>query len=152
APVGFKGAYSIAPSAARVIADHYHSPKFDRYNGLLAETDRLDAAQLTIQDVQDPKGWILLGYTLDPRTGLGRFKDYFQKLMELCQAQPVEQILQDPEVAERVRRVFDEEQQYKRHLLEVARPDKNVIVMDVRGMRDLPAGNRFLVYTLFPDQ
>jgi hypothetical protein len=151
-PPGFKGAYAPAPSAARVIAGHYRSTKFARYDDLLAETDRLDSAQLTMDDVQNPKGWILLGYTLDPRTGLGAFRDYFHKLMTLCRDQPVEQVLKDAEVAGRVERVLDEEQQFKRHLLEIARPDKNVIVMDARGMRDLPAGNRFLVYTLFPDQ
>jgi hypothetical protein len=151
-PPGFKGAYSIAPSAARVIADHYKSPKTERYAELLDETDRLDAAQLRMDDVTDPKRWILLGYTLDPRSGLGGFRDYFQKLMALCREQPVEQVLQDPEVADRVRRVAEEEEAFKKHLLEVAKPDGNVIYMDVRGMKDLPAGNRFLVYTMFPEQ
>lgn len=152
APPDFKGAYAIAPSAARVIAGHYASPKFERYHELLDDTDRLDAAQLTIDDVRNPQRWILLGYTLDPRTGLGGFRDYFKKLMELCRTQPVEQVLQDPEVAERARRVAEEEEEFKEHLLEVAGADKNVIYMDVRGMRNLPAGNRFLVYTLFPEQ
>lgn len=151
-PPGFKGAYSIAPSAARVIADHYQSPKFERYSKLLDETDRLDGAQLNVEDVRNPQGWILLGYTLDPRTGLGNFRDYFKKLMELCRAQPVEQVLQDPEVADRVRRVGEEEEEFRKHLLAVARVDQNVVLMDIRGMRDLPAGNRFLVYTLFPEQ
>ena len=152
APAGFKGAYAIAPSAARVIADHYGSPKFGRYRELLDETDRLDAAQLTVDDVANPKGWILLGYTLDPRTGLGGFRDYFKKLMDLCRTQPVEQVLQESEVADRVRRVAEEEEAFKQHLLEIAKADGNVIYMDVRGMRNLPAGNRFLVYTLFPQQ
>lgn len=151
-PPGFKGAYSIAPSAARVIADHYKSPKFARYGELLDETDRVDAAQLKMEDVTDPKGWILLGYTLDPRTGLGGFRDYFKKLMDLCSKQPVEQVLQDPEVADRVRRVAEEEEEFRKHLVEVAKVEKNVIYMDVRGMKNLPAGNRFLVYTLFPEQ
>ena len=151
-PAGFKGAYSVAPSAARVIADHYKSPKFDRYKELLDETDRVDAAQLRMDDVTDPKAWILLGYTLDPRTGLGGFRDYFKKLMDLCSTQPVEQVLQEPEVAERVRRVGVEEEEFKKHLLEVVKVENNVIYMDVRGMKNLPAGNRFLVYTLFPEQ
>ncbi|HEV2124474.1 MAG TPA: exopolyphosphatase [Chloroflexota bacterium] len=150
-PSGFKGAYAIAPSAARVIANHYDSPKFARYEELLAETDRLDAAQLTIEDVQDPKGWILLGYTIDPRTGLGGFRDYFQKLMRLCREQTIDEVLQEEEVAERVRRVKTEQQAFVQHLMEVSKLDGNVIVMDVRGMRGLPSGNRFLVYTLFPE-
>jgi hypothetical protein len=151
-PPGFKGAYSVAPSAARVIADHYRSPKFDRYAQLLDDTDRLDAAQLRMDDVTDPQGWILLGYTLDPRTGLGGFRDYFKKLMDLCSRLPVEEVLQESEVAERVRRVREEEEAFKQHLLEVSKLEGNVIFMDVRGMKNLPAGNRFLVYSLFPDQ
>jgi oligoribonuclease NrnB/cAMP/cGMP phosphodiesterase (DHH superfamily) len=148
-PEGFKGAYSIAPSAARVIADHYKSPKFQHYSTLLAETDKLDAAQLTMDEVRHPDGWILLGYTLDPRTGLGGFREYFQKLVTLGRTVPVDQILQDPEVAERVRRVHDETRTFIKHLDEVAKLDKNVIYMDVRGMKNLPAGTRFLVYTIF---
>lgn len=148
-PEGFKGAYSIAPSAARVIADHYKSPKFQRFATLLDETDKLDAAQLSMDDVRHPDGWILLGYTLDPRTGLGGFRDYFQKLVRLGREQPVDQILQEPEVAERVRRVREETREFLHHLEQVAKLDKNVIYMDVRGMKNLPAGNRFLVYTIF---
>lgn len=151
-PPGFKGAYSIAPSAARVIANHYKSPKFDRYAEMLDETDRVDAAQLNMDDVTNPQGWILLGYTLDPRSGLGGFRDYFKKLMDLCSKQPVEEVLQEAEVADRVRRIREEDEAFKKHLLEVAKAEQNVIYMDVRGMRDLPAGNRFLVYTLFPEQ
>jgi hypothetical protein len=148
-PEGFTGAYSIAPSAARVIADHYKSPKFDRFRTLLDDTDKLDAAQLTMEDVRHPDGWILLGYTLDPRTGLGGFREYFQKLVTLGRQHHVDQVLEDPEVAERVRRVQEENRAFLKHLEEVAKLDKNVIYMDVRGMKNLPAGNRFLVYTIF---
>ena len=148
-PEGFKGAYAIAPSAARVIADHYKSPKFQHFATLLDETDKLDAAQLTMDEVRHPDGWILLGLTLDPRTGLGGFRDYFQKLVRLGREQPVDQILQEEEVAERVRRVREENREFLHHLEQVAKLDKNVIYMDVRGMKNLPAGNRFLVYTIF---
>jgi hypothetical protein len=147
----FKGAYAIAPSAARVIANHYLSEKFARYQELLDETDRLDAAQLTIDDVKEPKGWILLGYTIDPRTGLGGFRDYFQKLMRLCRDQPIDSVLQEQEVAQRIDRVKSEQAAFVQHLLQVSKLDGNVIVTDVRGMKDLPSGNRFLIYTLFPE-
>jgi oligoribonuclease NrnB/cAMP/cGMP phosphodiesterase (DHH superfamily) len=148
-PGGFKGAYAIAPSAARVIANHYNSPKFERFSTLLDETDKLDAAQLSMDEVRHPDGWILLGLTLDPRTGLGGFREYFQKLVRLGREQHVGEILQEPEVAERVRRVREENHAFLKHLEEVAKLDKNVIYMDVRGMKNIPAGNRFLVYTIF---
>ena len=150
-PGGFKGAYSIAPSAARVIADHYGADKFKRFEELLKETDRLDAAQLTPGDVINPQGWILLGLTLDPRSGLGGFREYFQKLVRLGREQPVEEILQEEEVAGRVKRLREEDEAFLAHLKETSKLEKNVIYMDVRGMKGLPAGNRFLVYTVFPE-
>lgn len=146
----FKGAYSIAPSAARVIADHYKSPKFERYAQLLDETDRLDAARLTHDDIVNPQGWILIGYTLDPRSGLGAFKDYFRHLMELAKSKSVDEILADEQVRAHVDRLRREEAAFKEHLLGSSTLDGNVVITDVRGQNDLPSGNRFLIYTLFP--
>ena len=100
-----RGEFGVAPSAARVIADHYKSDKFGRFSELMEATDRLDAALLTHNDIVDPQGWILVGYTLDPRSGLGAFKDYFRHLMQLAKQQTVEQILQDPEVHKHVERL-----------------------------------------------
>jgi oligoribonuclease NrnB/cAMP/cGMP phosphodiesterase (DHH superfamily) len=57
------GAFAVKPSAARVIVDHYKSEKFDRYHDLMVATDRLDSAQLEMDDVVSPKGWILVGNT-----------------------------------------------------------------------------------------
>jgi hypothetical protein len=145
-----QGAFAVKPSAARVIVDHYKSPKFERYAGLMEATDRLDAAQLTMDDVVAPKGWILVGYTLDPRTGLGAFKDYFLHLMQLAKTKTIEQIVADPQVKERVERVSAEEAQFKEHVKADSRQDGNVVITDVRGKKNLPTGNRFLVYTLFP--
>ena len=145
-----KGAYEIAPSAARVISDHYKSPKFERFHDLLEATDRLDAAQLTREDVNNPQGWILVGYTLDPRSGLGAFKDYFRHLMGLAKSKSVDEILQDDQVKVHVDRLKREEEAFKKHLLQHSRLDGNVVITDVRGQKDLPSGNRFLIYELFP--
>jgi hypothetical protein len=145
-----RGNFEVAPSAARVIADHYKSDKFDRYADLLDATDRLDAALLTREDIVDPQGWILVGYTLDPRSGLGAFKDYFRHLMVLAKAQTVEQILQDPQVSTHVARLKSEEAAFREHLLAHSRQDGNVAITDVRGQKNLPSGNRFLIYELFP--
>jgi len=145
-----RGNFEVAPSAARVIADHYKSDKFERFTELLAATDRLDAAQLTREDIVDPQGWILVGYTLDPRSGLGAFKDYFRHLMTLAKAQAVEQILQDPQVRTHVDRLKAEDSAFREHLLANSRQDENVVITDVRGQKNLPSGNRFLIYELFP--
>ena len=66
----FKGSFAIAPSTARVIFDFYKSPKFAQYKDLLEATDRLDSGRLTVEDVTNPSGWILLGLTLNPVPGL----------------------------------------------------------------------------------
>lgn len=145
-----KGNFEIAPSAARVIADHYKSEKFARFKELLDATDRLDAALLTRDDIVDPKGWILIGYTLDPRSGLGAFKDYFRHLMALAKEQTPDQILADPEVSKHVARLKTEEAAFKQHLLDSSKQDGNIVITDVRGQHDLPSGNRFLIYDLFP--
>jgi len=82
-PEGFDGRYGLAPSAARMVYEYYvgRRPDLQRYERLLAETDRLDSAQLSIDDVLEPKDYILLGYTLDPRTGLGDYQNYFRKMV-----------------------------------------------------------------------
>jgi len=146
-----RGNFEIAPSAARVIADHYKSDKFARYTELLEATDKLDAALLTRDDIVDPKGWILIGYTLDPRSGSSGFKEYFMHLMNLAKEKTAEQILADPEVSKNVERMRTDEDAFKKHLLESSRVEGNVIITDVRGKHDLPIGNRFLIYELFPN-
>lgn len=146
-----EGSFAVKPSAARVIVDHYKSPKFKRYEELMIATDRLDSAQLMMDDVLRPKGWILVGYTLDPRTGLGAFKDYFLHLMQLARTKSIEEIVADPQVQERVARVAAEDTKFKEHLVADSRVDGNVIITDVRGKKGLPSGNRFLVYTIFPE-
>ena len=145
-----KGRFALAPSAARVIADHYASPKFDRFAELLEATDKLDSAQLERSDIVDPQGWILIGYTLDPRSGLGAFKEYFRHLMALAKSKTVDEILQDPEVKAHVSRLKRETEDFKRHLVESSKADGNVVITDVRGNRSAPSGNRFLIYDLFP--
>jgi hypothetical protein len=147
----FKGAFEVAPSAARVVANYYKSPEFKKYEELLVDTDRLDSAQLTEADVMDPKGWILLGYTLDPRTGLGpEFQKYFRWLVEYVKEVPLAKILQHPEVKKRADRVLQEQSESKNLLQANSKLDGTVIVSDLRNVKNAPAGNRFLVYTLHP--
>ena len=142
-----------APSAARVIASHYASADFSAYTELLHQTDRLDSANLDPEDVSDPKGWILIGYTLDPRTGLARYRDYFGHVLDLVKQHPSDPdaILADPAVAERVGILRDQQWAFMEHLIETSKTDGNVIVNDVRGIHDAPHGNRFFVYTLYPE-
>jgi hypothetical protein len=142
-----------APSAARVVASHYPQADFSRFETLLAQTDRLDSADLTPDDVSNPQGWILVGYTLDPRTGMARYRDYFSHVLDLVTKHPDDPgaVLADPEVAERVQMLNDQQWAFMEHLIQYSHIDGNVIVTDVRGVANAPLGNRFFIYTLFPD-
>jgi hypothetical protein len=151
-PETFDGRYSLSPSAARVVYEYYMCAHHElrRYERLLAETDRLDSGHIDLDDVLDPKGYILLGYTLDPRTGLGAYREYFLMLLEALKARPIEEILLLPEVRERVERMRDSDAQFRQLTLEKSRLDGNVVLTDFRDVSPLPVGNRFIVYTLFP--
>jgi hypothetical protein len=151
-PQTFDGRYGLAPSAARMVYEYYLSghPQIQKYERLLAETDRLDAALLNLDDVLDPKDHILLGYTLDPRTGLGVFQDYFLKLVTWLKTRPIEEILATPEVQERVKRIREQDARFREITVERSRLDGSVIFTDFREVSPMPVGNRFIVYTLFP--
>lgn len=148
----FEGRYSLAPSTARVVYEHYlaKNPEIQKHERLLAETDRLDSAQLNIDDVLDPQDYILLGYTLDPRTSLGDFRDYFLRLVEWLKARSLEEILAMPEVQARVARIREQDGHFREVTLQKSRLDGNVVFTDLRGVDPVPVGNRFIVYTLFP--
>ena len=152
-PARFEGAYALAPSAARVVYDYYapKHPELARFETLLAETDRLDAAQLTMSDVTDPKDYILVGLTLDPRTGLGDFQRYFRQLVEEFKTKSIAEILALPEVNERVQKIREQDAAFREATQRCSRVDGNVVFTDFRSESPIPVGNRFLVYTLFPD-
>ena len=144
----FRGRYAQAPSAAQLVWEHYGSDP--RFADLIEETNRLDSAQLTEDDVLRPQGYILLGYTIDSRTGLGAFEVYFRQCVEWVKTLPVDEVLRKPMVADRVRRLREEDRNFRRALLDSSRLDGNVVLTDFRDQVLLPVGNRFLVYTLFP--
>lgn len=151
-PSLFEGRYALAPSAARVVYDHYlvDHPSLRRFAKLVDETDRLDSAQLTMGDVTNPQGYILLGFTLDSRTGLGTYHDYFHKLLGWLRDRTIDEILQERDVAERVVRMREQDQKFRTLTLLHSRLQGNVIVTDFRRLETPPVGNRFIVYTLFP--
>ncbi len=155
-PADVKGRHAIAPSAARVVYDYYtekypNDPELLRHEKLVAETDRLDAAQLAPEDVDDPRGYILLGYTIDSRSGLGSFKDYFNHLVGWLKTMTIDEVLAQPEVKARVDRLRNELVAFKDLLRRNSFQLNNVVVTDLRESADMPAGNRFLIYTLFPE-
>ena len=156
----FKGDSRPAPSAARVIYDYYGGEKtFGHLQDMMIAVDKSDSGQLTVGEIINPQGWILLSFVMDPRTGLGRFKDYrisnyqlMDDLIEILGKKPIEEILQMPDVAERVKRYFEQNELFKQMILKHTRTDENVIITDLRGVDVIYSGNRFLIYSLYPEQ
>lgn len=155
-PAEFAGKHRIAPSAARLVYEYYlerspDDPALLRLAPLVDETDRLDAAMLTPSDVENPRDYILLGFTLDSRSGLGSFQDYFEQLLEWLKTMSIAEVLAQPIVQERIERLRNEQNEFKSLLTRNSFQLNNVVVTDLREIEQIPAGNRFLVYTLFPE-
>lgn len=158
--VDFKGETRIAPSAARVVYDYYGGKEtFGDVDDIMAGVDKADSAQFSKEDILNPKGWDLLSFIMDARTGLGRFRDYrisnyqlMEKLVDLCSKQTVEEILKDPDVRERFDRYFEMDIKFREMLKVHTRTDGNVIITDLRGVSPIYAGNRFMIYALYPEQ
>jgi hypothetical protein len=156
----FKGRFAVAPSAARVVYDYYvlqgRGEKLSKYNTMLTEVDKSDAAMLEPDDVTDPKGWILLSYLMDSRTGLGKIQDYqisnrdlMMKMVDWMSHKSPEEILEMPDIKERVAKYYKEESAFRAALEKHSKQDGNVVITDFRNL-DTVVGNRFLIYTLFP--
>lgn len=148
-PAEFDGVYRVAPSAAQLVWEYYGEDP--RFRELVAETNRVDSAQLGEDDVLRPQGYVLLGFTIDPRTGLGDDDAYFHHCLRLLEAGSLEATLLDPEVRQRILRMFEQNEDFCWQVAHESRLDGNVVFTDFRRVPDPPAGNRFLVYTLFPE-
>jgi hypothetical protein len=151
-PEDFRGAYALAPSAARVVYDYYRGahPQIEKWLQLVDETDRVDSAQLNMDDVLDPKEYILLGFTLDPRSGLGGYQEYFFELLAALRDKPIAEVMALPAVTRRAAQLRDQDRAFREATLARSRQDGNVVFTDFRDLSPLPVGNRFIVYTLFP--
>jgi nanoRNase/pAp phosphatase (c-di-AMP/oligoRNAs hydrolase) len=150
-----------APSAARVIYDYYGgSARFPEVSlELMEAVDRADSAAYTAEEILEPTGWSLLNFLMDSRTGLGRFRHFrisnYQLMMMLIEAclehQNVEDILLLPDVEERSQLYFSHAESFTDQLRRVSQLEGDVVVVDLRDEEIIYAGNRFLVYALFPD-
>jgi len=159
-PYDFEGASYRAKSAARVIYDYYGGKeRFPRFDDMMTAVDKTDSGELTKDEVLWPSGWILLSFMMDPRTGLGRYKDYrisnyqlMENLMECCRSMSIGEIMELPDVKERVQRYSEQDTLYRDMIEKNARIMGHVLTIDVRGVDEIMTGNRFVEYCLFPEQ
>ncbi|MBF0112790.1 MAG: exopolyphosphatase [Desulfamplus sp.] len=151
-----------ALSAARVIYDYYGGEKaFNNahLNYLVQAVDKADSGNFTKDEILNPKGWDLLSFVMDPRTGLGRYRDYrisnYQLMMDMieyCRQKDVEEILEIEDVKERTRRYFEQDSLFKEMVRANTTIKGNVIVLDLKNQEEIYTGNRFILYSLYPDQ
>lgn len=151
---------SHADSAASVVYQYFGGPSaFPRVSAEMMEAvDRADAAKLSIEDILDPQGWILLNFLMDPRTGLGRFRDFrisnYQLMLHLidhCLEMTIDEILLSPDVAERVTHYREHAEAAEAQIRRCATVHGSVVVLDLRDEEIIHPTNRFLLYALFPE-
>lgn len=149
-----------ARSAARVLYSYYGGrDKFPRISDELMEAvDKGDSADFTEEEILHPSGWVLLHYLMDARTGLGRFHDFrisnydlMMELIDYCLEHTIEEILELPDVKERVELYFEQEKLFKEQLQRIAKVDGDCVILDLRNEEVIHAGNRFMIYALYPE-
>ena len=149
-----------ARSAARVVYDYYGGKNtFPRVSEeLMAAVDKGDSADFTMDEILHPQGWVLLHYLMDPRTGLGRFRnfrisnyDLMMQLIDFCMNHSIDEILELPDVKERVELYFEQAELFTEQLKRIAKIHGKVVVLDLRDEEIIHAGNRFMIYALYPE-
>lgn len=148
-PKDFDGRFGYAPSAAELVWEYYG--KDPRFEEMVTETNRLDSARLHEDDVLDPQGYIQLGFTLDSRSGLGEFKQYFENCIHWVKSMPIEAVLEQPDVKMRVEMMREQDREFRMILEAQSEVDKNVVITDFRPLDIQPVGNRFLIFVLHPE-
>ena len=148
-----------APSAAEVVYQYYGGDnKFpEHFKEIMNASNKADSAQFSKEDILNPKGWDLLSFLMDSRTGLGRFKDFkisnYQLMMDLidyCLEHSIEEILQLSDVKERIDLYFKYEAEFKKQLKRCSKLTDKIVVIDYLNEGIIYPGNRFLVYAMFP--
>ncbi|MCL1998103.1 MAG: exopolyphosphatase [Turicibacter sp.] len=158
--IKFEGASYAASSAARIIYDYYGGQEIlPHFNDMVTAVDKVDSGVISADEIIEPKGWVLLGFIMDPRTGLGRFSDYrinnyelMGNLIEYCRTMKVEEILAVPDVIERINKYHEQTVKFKEMVLKHSRIDWEVLVTDLREVDEIFVGNRFMIYALYPEQ
>jgi len=149
-----------APSAARVVYDYYGGKAAfpNVADDMMAAVDKGDAAQFNKDEVLNPQGWDLMNFLMDARTGLGRFREFrvsnYQLMMDLidyCRGHSIDQILDLADVKERVELYNEHREKQIDQIKRCSTVHGNLVVLDLREEETIFAGNRFMIYALYPD-
>ncbi len=150
---------AAAPSAARVVHNYYGGAgtfpnvPFD----MMEAVDKADAAQFDRDEILNPTGWVLLNYLMDSRTGLGRFRDFrisnydlMMQLIDSCREHSIDEILELPDVVERVELYNAHRDLFEDQIRRCSTVHDNLVVLDLTEEETIYAGNRFMIYALYP--
>ena len=156
----FEGVSRLEDSAARVIYEYYGGKeKIPQFETMVQAVDKVDSAKLSKEEILNPEGWVLLGFIMDPRTGLGRFRNFrisnyelMENLIDDCATKNIDEILQSPDVVERSELYFEQDALFREMVAAHTRVDGNAIITDLRNVETIYSGNRFLIYSLYPEQ
>jgi len=148
------------PSAARVVYNYYGGKKTFPHvsEAMLIAVDKADSAKFSREEILFPKDWVLLNYIMDPRTGLGRYKnfrisnyDLMMLLIDDCKRYPIEKVLNLPDVRERVDLYFEHQRLSMDQIEQCAKIHGNAVVLDLRQQEQIYTVNRFIVYAMYPE-
>lgn len=149
-----------APSAARVVYDYFGGKQaFPRITDKMMEAvDKADSAQFSKEEIISPEDWNLLSFLMDARTGLGRFRNFnisnyqlMMKLIDFCREHTdIKEILKLPDVKERVDLYFENQLKCREQIERCSTVYGNLVVLDLRKEETIWAGNRFMIYAIFP--
>ena len=156
----YNGESRPAPSCARIIYEYYGGrERFPQFDDMMEAVDKVDSGNLTIEEVLNPKGWILIGFLMDPRTGLGRWRQFtvpnyklMEELMKACHTMTTKEILNLQDVQERIEVYNEQTEKFKEMVKKYTRVEDNVIISDLRGVDPIYTGNRFMIYSMYPEQ
>lgn len=150
----------VAKSAARVVYEYYGGAENIKSVSpeMMDAVDKGDSADFTVDEILNPTGWVLMDFLMDARTGLGRFHnfrisnyDLMMELIDYCVNHTVDEVLELPDVKERVDLYFEQQELFKQQLRDIVVIHDKVAVIDLRPLETIYAGNRFMVYAMWPE-
>ena len=147
----FEGEFREAPSAAGIIYDFYPNRFPENRRELVAAANKIDSADLSLDEVLQPEKYdfVLLSMTILNQDEPD--EPYWNRLVALLRNSDIRSVLSDSEVRLRCDRIIAENRIYRKRLEEYTRVRGQVAITDFRSLSKAPTGNRFLVYSLFPE-
>ncbi|MCP5053073.1 MAG: hypothetical protein GY940_38255 [bacterium] len=153
----FKGVFKIAPSAAGIVFEYFKKDKtnpkpFQRdYHRLVTETDKIDSASLSLEEVLHPESYPYIALSATVKSQRAEDEPYWNRVVDLLRTRDIYRVLEDPEVNERLQKAVAADRIYKDFVNAYTTIDRHVTITDYRGLDRVPSGNRFLVFSLFPE-